>query len=252
MQFIDLSLEIGPNNSEPVPVEIQYVDHQQGAELLGEAYGLSNRDFPDGLGLSLEYIKLTSHTGTHIDAPIHYGPFTDGLPARTISELPLEWFYGQGVIIDCTDMSKGILIHREEIKTKLDEMSYKIKPYDIVLIKTGGDKLWGEKSYFTDFRGMTKEATQFLVEQGVKVIGIDTFGFDAPFRFMLEQYSIHKDKSHLWPAHIYGREREYCQIERLANLDKVPIDYGFRIACFPVKIKNCGAGWARVVAIIEN
>jgi kynurenine formamidase len=66
---------------------------------------------------------------------------------------------------------------------------------------------------------------------------------------MMSDFMRTKDGSHLWPAHFFGRKREYAHIERLTNLDKLP-DYGFKIACFPVKIKDAGAAWARVVAIL--
>jgi len=249
MQFIDLSLEIAPNQSEPVSVEIEYIDHKQGADMLGKHAGITAQDFPDGLGLSLEYIKLTTHTGTHIDAPIHYGPFSENKSAKTISELPLEWFFSDGVVIDCTK-NFDVLISQQELETQLSIINYKIKANDIVLLKTGADKLWGTKEYFSQFRGMSREATAWLVKQGVKVIGIDTFGFDAPFSYMLEKYNDTKDQSYLWPAHMFGREKEYCQIERLAHLDKIPLSYGFKICCFPIKIHACGAGWSRVVAVI--
>lgn len=56
----------------------------------------------------------------------------------------------------------------------------------------------------------------------------------------------------VWEAHFAGITREYCQIEKLANLDAVPKPYGFKVACFPVKIKGASGGWARVVAFVEE
>lgn len=64
-------------------------------------------------------------------------------------------------------------------------------------------------------------------------------------------YQKTKDKNVLWPAHVFGRKKEYCQIERLANLRHLPKPFGFKVACFPIKIAKCGAGWSRVVAFIE-
>ena len=54
---------------------------------------------------------------------------------------------------------------------------------------------------------------------------------------MIGDYFKTKDNSHLWPSHLFGRKKEYCHIERLANLDKIPKPYGFKVACFPIKIK---------------
>lgn len=252
MKFVDLSLEISPNVSEPIPVEIDYVYHQEGADILGKPKGLTHKDFPSEMGLSLEHVKLSTHTGTHIDAPLHYGPISQGKQAKGISDLPLHWFFSDGVVLDCSDSSKGTLIQKEELQEELGRIKYCLKPLDIVLIKTNADILWGKKEYFTHFRGMSKEATQWLVEKGIKVIGIDTFGFDAPFDYMLAQYKRTLDKKHLWPAHFFGREKSYCQIERLANLNQLSKPYGFKVACFPIKIKDCGAGWSRVVAIFGD
>ena len=59
-----------------------------------------------------------------------------------------------------------------------------------------------------------------------------------------------KDKSKIWPCHFLGRRREYCHMERLGNLGAIPKPFGFTISCLPVKVRNAGAGWARVVAIM--
>lgn len=74
----------------------------------------------------------------------------------------------------------------------------------------------------------------------------------TPFHVMLEEYNKKQQNDVLWPAHLYAREKEYCQIERLANLDKIPVNTGFTVAGFPIKVRNCGAGWSRAVAIVPD
>lgn len=248
MQIIDLSLTIEPNESEPVPIEIKYISHEEGAELLGKPIGLTRNDFPDKIGLSIEHIFLTTHTGTHIDAPLHYGPFSEGNISKNVSDLPLNWFFSDAVLLRLEDDPLLGDVMPNEIQAKLIDIGYKIKPYDIVLIQTNGDQFWRKPEYFTHFRGMSAEATEWLIDQGVKVIGVDTFGFDAPFGKMLENYKDTGNKKFLWPAHILGRKREYCQIERLTNLKSIPIEHGFKVICFPIKVARCGAGWSRAVA----
>jgi kynurenine formamidase len=252
MKFIDLSVTLEPVNSEPVPVDIQYISHEEGADILGKPAGIDRTAFPDGKGLSLEHVKLTSHSGTHVDAPAHYGPFCEGKPARTIEEMPLDWFFSDGVMIDCSDGAIDQAVSQGELQQKLTDISYTLKSHDIVLLYTGADRHWGKPDYFTNFRGVSREATEWLVLQGIRVIGIDSFGFDPPFHRMLSDYRKQQCPDVLWPAHIYGREREYCQIERLANLGDLPVHYGFSVACFPIKIRGCGAGWSRVVAMIDT
>jgi len=56
----------------------------------------------------------------------------------------------------------------------------------------------------------------------------------------------------IWEAHFAGIEKGYCHIEKMANLSAIGRAYGFKVACFPVKIKNASAGWTRPVAIIEE
>ena len=250
-RIVDLSLTVEPNESEPVPVQIERISHAVGGDLLGKPGGITREAFPGGIGLSLEHVSLVTHAGTHVDAPAHYGPLSEGRPARTIDELPLDWFFGHGVLLDCRGPEREP-IDRPELEARLASIGYALKPLDIVLIRTDADRLWGTPAYFTSFRGLTREATAFLVTQGVKVIGVDTFGFDAPFDQMLENYNRSGDPGALWPAHMYGREREYCQIERLARLADIERPYGFKVACFPVKLRGCGAGWSRVVAVVED
>lgn len=250
MRFIDLSLTIEEVTSEPEPARIEYIDHKEGANILGKPFELSDKDFPDGMGVNLERVQLTSHTGTHLDAPFHYGPIYEGAPSMTIEEVPLSWCYGNGVLIDLSETNSEVPVTVEEIKNHLKSLNYNICENDIVLINTGADKLWGTKEYFTHFRGISLEATEFLLEKKVKVIGVDSFGFDPPFHRMLLKYQETGLKEYLWPAHVLGRKKEYCQIERLTNLSAIPVPTGFTVSCFPIKIKNSGAGWSRVVAII--
>jgi kynurenine formamidase len=251
MRIIDLSLAIEPNEHDPMTTTIEWIDHGTGGDMLGRPAGLDRSAFPDSLGLSLEIVHTTTHVGTHVDAPAHYGPLCEGRPARTIDELPLEWFFADGVVIDCRDPSFGDTIGPAELETKLAAIGHQLSPGEIVLLMTGADRLWGTAEYFRKFRGVGREGTAWLVEAGIRVIGIDTFGFDPPFETMLAAYKASGRREFLWPSHIYGREREYCQIERLANLDAIPVPYGFKVVCFPIKVQRAGAGWSRVVAIVS-
>lgn len=249
--LVDLSVPLESTISEPEPISIELVDHRQGAFLLTQGSGLHADSFPDGLGLSLERIRLTSHSGTHVDAPLHYGPTSEGGKARSIDEMPLEWFFGKGIALDCRTNDAGP-VTCEEIKNALDRQKLKLEAGDIVFINTGADSLWGTSEYFTDFRGVSVEATEWLIDCSIKVIGVDSFGFDPPFQKMILAYQQTGDQEALWPCHMLGRKREYCQIERLANLSLLPVDRKFLVSCFPLKLKGCGASPARVVALLTK
>lgn len=251
-RFIDLSIPLEAALSEPEPVVVESVNHREGASLLTQGSGIHPNDFPDGMGLSLERIRLTSHSGTHVDAPLHYGPQCEGRESRSIDQMPLEWFFGPALVIDCAENTARGAVTREEIQMALQRQKLAISPRDIVFIHTGADRLWGNPEYFTQFRGVTLEATEWLLDQGVRVIGVDSFGFDTPFHKMIQLFLTTKDPQSLWPCHVLGRNREYCQIERLANLALLPKTEKFIASCFPIKLKGCGAGPSRVVALISS
>lgn len=258
MKIVDLGVVmIAGVPSEPWPPQIEYSDHKEGAKLLAEnlrllgAQEISKEDFPGGEGLASEEVRAITHAGTHLDAPWHFGSTSGGKPAKTIDEIPLEWCYGDGVVLDFTDMEPGGEITVDDLRRKLDEIDYSVDEGDIVLIRTDAYNLWGTREYLTRFPGMSAEATEYLIDRGVKIMGTDAYGFDKPFSEMGRRYSETGDSSELWPAHFFGREKEYCHIEKMANLDKLPA-YGFKVAVFPIKIKNASAGWARPVALIEG
>lgn len=257
--LIDLSIGIEPGvASEPWPPDIDYMNHRVGAETLTERLrelGVSEMEpdeFPDGSGLAWEEVTAIPHTGTHLDAPWHYGPEVDGEPAKTIDEIPLEWCCGNAVVLDFRTFEPGAEISTEDVVDRLDSLGHTLSAGELVFIETGADELWGTPEYLTEFPGMSAEATTYLVEQGVKVIGTDAYGFDKPFAEMAARFEERRDPAELWPAHLAGRDVEYCQIEKMANLDDLPRRTDVPVVTFPIKIENGSAGWVRPVAFVES
>mgnify|MGYP001397728715 CR=1 FL=1 len=273
-RLIDLSVLVENSPSEPMQITVKRLAHREGARHFCREAAWNKRfplparlrqlwaylqgqtrivpaDFPNEEFLSLDTVTLTSHMGTHLDAPIHYGSRCEGKPARSVDQLPVDWFYHPGVCLDLRCKKPQELITQEDIEQALTKAGHCLQPLDIVLICTGTDKRWGTPQYFSHAPGMSRAATEWLLDRGVKVIGIDTYGFDRPFPAMLADFWRTKDQSHLWPAHFLGREREYIQIERLVNLDQLPLT-GFQVACFPLRIKGLDASWIRAVAIIDE
>lgn len=249
---IDLTLPIYPFHRDLVGFpKVTRWNHTEGARLNCVPAGINSEDFPEGKSQAWEEITLTTHLGTHLDAPWHFYPTCEGKPSKRIEEVPLEWCIGNGVILDLTNKEPEGLITKEDIIHSLKDISYTIKPYDIVLIRTDYDKKWETYSdYFEKHPGMGREATIYLLDQGVRVIGIDTFGFDRPFKTMGEDFKKTHNEGVLWPAHNVGKEREYCHIERLANLWKVPVSFGFTFVGAPVIIEGASAGWIRAFAVV--
>ncbi|WP_409493549.1 cyclase family protein [Amycolatopsis sp. cmx-11-12] len=258
MPIVDLSSPVDAEGYEPDPVVHDVLTPAEGAlhmsEEMRKHFGIEfdPDELPGSEFLSLDRITLTTHTGTHVDAPSHYGSTTSygsGVP-RNIDEMPLDWFFRPGVVLDISD-AKTTVVDATRLRKEFTRIGYTPSPLDIVLLRTGASLLAGTPRYFTDFVGLEGTAVHLLLDLGVRVIGTDAFSLDAPFGDVITRYRETGDRSVLWPAHFAGRTREYCQIERLANLEALPA-HGFRVACFPVKIARAGAGWARAVAITDD
>ncbi len=251
LKIIDLSVTISDQIKEPLPTTIVYEDHKEGAQKMGAKLfkGISNDAFIEGNGPAGEFLSVTSHAGTHVDAPWHYFPTCDGKPSRTIDELPLEWFFQDGVVLDFTDKPDGYSISVEDLKEKLAAINYTLKPLDIVLIRCDADKRIYDEDFVKIHVGASAEATHWLIDQGIKVMGTDGWGWDIPLHLQVQEYLQNPRPGIIWSAHYVGREKEYCQIEKMANLDQLP-PTGFKVACFPAKIKGGSAGWTRAVAIM--
>lgn len=257
INIIDLSiaLESGlPSDPEMMIPKIDYVDHAQGAEQMTRFFpGLRKRQLPKGLGWSLEFVHLTTHSGTHLDAPFHYHPTMDkGAPAMTIDQVPLEWCFQDGVLLDFSDKPDGERITVQDLELRLERIGYRLKPLDIVLVRTGADAFWGQSQYLVKGAGMTRESTLYLLERGIRVVGIDAWSWDRPLPFLAREFAQTGDAAVIWEAHFAGIEIGYCHMEKLANLDRIPKPHGFKVACFPIKIKGASAGWTRPVAIVED
>lgn len=168
----------------------------------------------------------------------------------TIEQIPLDWCYGNGVVFDFSNKPDGYRLEIEDFKEALDAMDYRLKEKDIVLIRTGADQYWGTSNYLISGCGVGREATLWLLEQGIKVVGTDAWSWDRPLPFIAKEFDKTGDPSLIWEGHFAGIEKSYCQLEKLTSLDQLP-STGFKISCYPIKIKNASAGWVRAVAIIE-
>lgn len=268
MEIIDLSQSLEEVEFDTDP-KIDFIDHRKGANLLGllsildksiiktiknlflfilRIRKIDYRDFPEGLGLAWERFNGDSHTGTHMDAPYHFGPESAREKSKTIDKIPLKWCFSDGVVLDCSNGPEQI--GETEVKIALDKIDYRLKPYDIVLIHTGASYLWKSKNYTDAHKSISAEAIRWISAQGVKIIGIDAFTIDPPFKKMFYEYFKSRDNASLWPGHIIGREIEYCHIENLTNLEALlERPFGFKVSCFPIKLYKGSAGWTRVVAI---
>ena len=262
MKLVDLAVTL--DNSPIYPAghrpKIEYRDHKapfENGDFHAAFPGMGPEDMPGGESWATERIVLGTHTGTHMDSPWHYHSTTDrALPSGEIKspgidEVPLEWCYGAAVKLDFSRFPAGYVVTAKDVEDELKAIGYDLKPLDIVLIATGGDKHYGMEDYENAHCGMGREATLYLTERGIRVVGTDGFGWDAPFAAMTELYRKTGDKSVIWEGHKAGMEIGYYQMEKLINLDKLP-SHGFKVACFPIKIGGASAAWVRPVAFVEE
>ncbi|MFZ5634895.1 MAG: cyclase family protein [Bacillota bacterium] len=255
-KIIDLSVSIEsglPSDPEMMIPSIEYMNHEQGADSMCVFFPTATRqDLPKGLGWTIEFLKLSTHSGTHLDAPWHYHPTMDGDDTRayTIDQVPLEWCFSDGVMLDLSDKPDGYLVSASDLEEATKKIGYTIKPLDIVLIYTGAAKAWGTPQYLVKGCGMGREATLWLLNQGVRVTGTDAWSWDRPLPIIAKDFEKSRDSSIIWEGHFASIEKGYCHMEKLTNLDQLP-PTGFKVACFPVKIKSASAGWVRAVAIID-
>lgn len=255
-RFVDLSVTIeggSLSDYKAMIPKITYVNHSQGFEDMKQHFpGITKNDLPKGLGWAYEQVELTTHSGTHLDAPYHYHPTMDGgKKAYTIDEIPLSWCYGNGIKLDFRHKSTGSRISVNDVINALKKIDYKLKKNDIVLAHTGAERFWGTTEYINEGAGFTKETTLWFVKKGVKIVGTDAWSWDRPFKFVADEFKREKKPQIVWEAHYAGIEKTYLHMEKLHNLEELPAK-GFTICCFPIKIKNASAGWVRAVAIIDE
>lgn len=252
MRIYDLSVPLRNYPMEGQEQEIRYVDHQTFARRLASLFGVQPQEIPvPGLHQSFEYINLSSHAGTHVDAPYHYGPSINGEPARCIDEIPLEWCFAPGVKLDFAHVPPDIAIGIDDIKAELDRIGYTIKPFDIVMIRTGAERYIDDMTYRERGAGITADACHWILDHEVKVIGTDSVTLDQPHRVMVEKLKA-GDTLAWFPVHYVGREREYLIIEKLNNLGSLPQPFGFTVSALPVRIERGSGGWCRAVAIFQD
>ncbi len=254
--IIDISMPIENDViSDPAPFgpKVTYIDHKQSvSQIAGFFPGLKKEDLPDGEGWAIEHVSLITHNGTHLDAPYHFHSTMDnGKRAITIDEVPLEWCYKPGIKLDFRNLPNGYVVQIKDVKEELERINHKLSPLEIVLVNTKAGSRYGHDDYVNSGCGMGREATLFLLEQGVKITGTDAWSWDAPFVYTKEKYEKSKDSSIIWEGHKAGKEMCYCHLEKLHNLEALP-SKGFTVSCFPVKIKRASAGWTRAVAILED
>ncbi len=217
MQFIDLSQEIydGQNSHFRVTVRdfITYAD-------------TAPRQQPPAQGYAAKLLMFADHTSTHVDAPSHFWP-----QRRTIDELPLDAFCGEAIVVDCSRSAEEVRpLDLATFRRALAEDGHTLRHGDIVLVQLmrGGEDV---------YCGFDAELSQFLVDQGVKLVGVDRGTPDCPHL---------KDK----PAHVILLQNDVLIVEGLRNLDALK-GRRFTFLGLPLKIRGGTGSPIRAAALLE-
>ncbi|MBA2630420.1 MAG: cyclase family protein [Thermoleophilaceae bacterium] len=250
MPLVDLSATIRPDPAEypdALRTEVEYSGHAEGAALIQAMFGVGPELLRDGEGWAVDtFTRLGTHNTTHVDAPWDYNATIAGRPADTIDRLPLDWFFAPGLVVEASDRADGEALTQADMRERLPREPV---PRDIVLVRTGRDAYIHQPDYMARGPGVTAEATRWLYELGVRVMGIDAWGWDEPLHLQAERARASGDAGVFWAAH--QCDLAYSQIERLVNLGALPPE-GFQLACFPLKLEGGSAAPARVVAILPD
>jgi kynurenine formamidase len=256
-RFVDLSITLCNDVVSDPPFMQPEITYQVHGETMTEANhffpGVAAAEMPGGEGFAaVELIKLSTHNGTHLDAPWHFHPTQDGgKPSLTIDEIPLEWCFQPGVKMDFRHLPDGYVVTAEDVEEELVRIGHQLKPLEIVIVNTAAGKALGDMDYVSRGCGMGYDATMYLTSRGIRITGTDAWSWDAPFVHTAKKVAETGDTSLIWEGHKAGRDIGYCHLEKLHNLEVLPSD-GFIVSCFPHKIKGASAGWTRAVAIFDD
>jgi len=212
-RIIDLSQPVFPNcpqypDKNPRPAQVRWM-YVHGVEPVNK-----------------EIVEISTHTGTHCDAPFHF--FPDGVP---IDRVPLEQYVGWATVADVRGKAPGSAIEARDVEPYLQG----IAPGDVVLLNTG----WGHKrantpEFLTQYVYCGGEAAELIVRSGAKGAGIDAVSFGG-----------YDDPKKAGPGHraLLGAGRFI--VEELYFPDEIMDGKRRLFVCAPVKLRDCSGAWTR-------
>ena len=217
----------------PAPLIFTYISHDESRRQL--AGGRTK-----GYSYTTEWVSLSSHAGTHLDAQWH----TNSDPkSMTIDQIPLEWCYGDAVCLDLSHKAPRSWIGPRDLESACDTRQLTVQRGDILLLYTGHwNRTKGKSAYSSDNPGLNEAGVRWISKKKVKLFGIDAVAPDNP---------IDQTRRKFFPSHDLLRDVGIPHLENLANLDKVA-GKRFVFIGFPIKLRGASAGWVRAVALLDE
>lgn len=236
MKYIDLTREIN-NETQVCPCDRVPVV---------EDYATSDQE-----GVNVKFMKMGTHTSTHIDAPRHY--YKEG---KSLNDFPVEYFLGKGVVLDFSRRGEKYAI------TKADIMAYadRLREADFAILNTGWEGYYGTWDFFKH-PYLTEEAAKALVDLGIRIVGTDGSSADAAFGFStaqrvenptFEEILENMDRENVRDeAHHTLLGNEVLIVEYLCNLEALPegiAEYSF----LPLRIAEADGSPVRAIALVKE
>ena len=181
-------------------------------------------------GYNLELLFLSSHTGTHMDAPHHFLE-----KAAKIHEISLEKLVSEAALIQCRKSSDQS-ITKTDIQ-KFEKKHGKIENFSSVIFLTGWQINLQKKYYFTKNPGLSVSAAKYLASKKISLVGIDSPSIDL-------------GKDSKFSVHQIFAKKGMLIVENLANLDKIKSSK-FHLVVLPLKLKNTTGSPVRAIAFVE-
>ncbi|MFW5679257.1 MAG: cyclase family protein [Pseudomonadota bacterium] len=230
MRLIDLSRTIrhrGPTLPNHPPITMvpywTHADHR-------EAEGVR-------LSIATMFVTMGDHSGTHVDAPIH---FDDSPDALTIDQMPLETFFTEAVCLDLSHKPLKSDIEVADLEAAEATAGVTIQPGDTVFLYMAVNERLGETpAYVTDFPGLTRASAEWLGERKIAMFGVEALSPGRPFKNNFE-------------VHLVCREMGFTHMEGLVNLDQLVGQGRFRFMGFPLKLEGGTGSPIRAVAWLDD
>ena len=176
---------------------------------------------------NLELLFLSSHTGTHLDAPYHFSK-----NGAKIHQIPLTRLVGNALLIKIKKVKDQMITKKDLLE--FERKNGEIKNFSSIIFFTDWQKNLNKKFYFTNNPGLSKSATEYLVSKKINLVGIDSPSIDLG---IAKSFTAHKILA----------ENNILIVENLSNLDKIPtLEFDFII--LPLKLKDATGSPVRAIA----
>ncbi len=189
---------------------------------LVEIHKLGRHEFE---GRETRKITVGTHTGTHVDAPLHF--IANG---NSVDKIPLSKLMGDVTVLDFSYLGENESVTKE----MLSDIDLGRK----IIFKFGWGKHWGHKKYYANYPYITEEAANYIVSMNVELIAMDT---PSP-----DDSRIKPDDPHDSPVHKILLGNEIILVEYLANTEQITNTEGWKIIVMPLKIKGADGSPARI------